>query len=155
MAFGFFLASILSRELDDGQTILEAGLREVRSSGYERYGLSDAGDAPLFCCSAAGRASRGRNPGTRREASLVSAGITGFTPAARSACLIARCQGCLAGGASGLDSCGLSSDIGWEKIKRLGAGVFGGVAGGTSFQRRRNCINFAYSFPVRLARTRM
>src|SRR5207302_11113068 len=52
-------------------------------------------------------------------------------------------------------SCFRSSAIGCENVSRLGDGSGGGFGGGTSCQRRRNSMSLAYSFPVRLARTRM
>jgi hypothetical protein len=48
-----------------------------------------------------------------------------------------------------------SSAMGCPKVNRLGEGASGGVGAGTSCQRRRNSMSFAYSLPVRLARTRM
>ena len=51
--------------------------------------------------------------------------------------------------------CFRSSVIGCEKMNRLGLGSRGPSGGGMSCQRRKNSISFAYSLPVKFARTRM
>src|SRR5262249_26846085 len=63
----------------------------------------------------------------------------------------------LDGGAScgGAGCCGLSSWIGCVKVILLGDVSSSGFGGGISFQRRKNSISLAYSFPVKFARTRM